>query len=255
MSKFDSLDDPGFIAVMGEIRRWTRGLAQPSTEPSNPSPSSSRPIPASNNPPDGQDADQGALADPTHCTPMYYAIILNKVEEVEMLLNAGVPANRPCYRASFPLSFAGQSGNLEIVKLLVKFGADVNAGAEKPLFAAATKGHVEIVRFLLESGADPDAPKPNRSWTALHTALVTSNPEIATILIDAGADVNAVSETGATPLMVAVKWGYTEIVERLLAEGARTDPVNPQGFSALRLAQVEGKADIFRILIQSGATN
>jgi ankyrin repeat protein len=189
---------------------------------------------------------------PSQTTPMYLAVRGDDEGMVELLLNAGITADEPCYGTMPPLCVVGQTGNLNIAKLLINSGADVNAWKEKPLFAAATKGHTELAKLLLASGANPDAPKPN-SWTALHNAMATCHPEIAKLLINAGADVNATSITGATPLMIAAERGYTELVIMLLSKGAKTDPMNPEGFTALKIALAKKQEDMARILINAGA--
>ncbi|KAF2469630.1 ankyrin, partial [Lindgomyces ingoldianus] len=66
-----------------------------------------------------------------------------------------------------PLCSASNNGHLEVVKLLLKKGADV-AGANKvgckPLYPASNNGHLEVVRLLLENGADVARANKN-GWT------------------------------------------------------------------------------------------
>lgn len=264
MTKFNNIDDPGFIAVAGEILRWTRELSQSSANLPSSSLSSSQSTPASLGPPTRQavsfetlatteDTDPDELYEhPSQVTPMYLAVRQSNEEMVDLLLKAGIAADAPCYGTMPPLCVVGQNGDLKIARLLIDSGADVNAWREKPLFAAATKGHTALVKLLLASGADPDAPKPD-SWTALHAAMVSAHPEIAEILISAGADVNAMSNTGVTPLMIAVNKRYSGLVAMLLTKGAKTDPENPQGFTALKLALNDGQSAIAKKIINAGA--
>jgi ankyrin len=87
---------------------------------------------------------------------------------------------------------------------LLSRGADVDAGA---LHAAAGGARLELVRLLLEAGADVNRRDPQTGRTPLHAA-VGSGPdgarmEIITLLLDAGADVNATTNDGASGLDMA----------------------------------------------------
>jgi ankyrin repeat protein len=185
MTKFEDLDDPGFIAVAGEIRRWIRALGQPKANLSSPPRSLSQSIPSPFSPPISQamssetskrteDTNPGQTYEhPSQITAMYIAVRGSDEETVESLLDAGISANEPCHGTMPPLCVVGHTGNLKIAKLLIDSGADVNAWKEKPLFVAATNGHTELVNLLLASGANPDAPKPD-SWTAFSDGHIPS---------------------------------------------------------------------------------
>lgn len=120
-----------------------------------------------------------------------------------------------------PLCMGAGYGHMNIVKLLIRSGADLNA----PWYANNFMGYavdsgMDMVRLLLESGAEPN----NANWLGvsyLHKAACTGNIPWAEILIEFGADVNAVDEEyEATPLGWAAKYGQTEMVRFLLAHGA-----------------------------------
>ena len=97
------------------------------------------------------------------------------------------------------------------------------------LHLAASFGRVEMVRLLLDSGADINMAN-NKGWTLLHSAACASGnghnggPEILITFIDlllaAGADVTAEAHgAGGTPLMQALFWGLRPQAERLAQEG------------------------------------
>ena len=113
-----------------------------------------------------------------------------------------------------------EEGSLEVVKMLIESGADVNARYDEgwkftPLMFAAEMGDVEIVRLLLESGADVNA-KDLYEVTALMWA---ENFEVATLLIEAGADVEAKNCQGRTALMYAVESGHLDVAKIILKVG------------------------------------
>lgn len=71
-----------------------------------------------------------------------------------------------------------------------------------PLHRAAYSNNVEIARILIQYGADVNA-RTEMLWTPLHSAVKWSNAEVAAFLLQHGADVNALSEGQQTPLHIA----------------------------------------------------
>jgi len=110
-----------------------------------------------------------------------------------------------------------QDRQLQIVKLLLDHGADINAAgvyADTPLHAAAGNGNKPAVELLLARGADINARNQGRIWypeyheygatgqTPLMVALRSGYLHVARFLIDRGADVNAQDGGGETPLLI-----------------------------------------------------
>lgn len=71
-----------------------------------------------------------------------------------------------------------------------------------PLHRAAYSNNVDIAKILIQYGADVNA-RTEYQWTPLHSAVKWSNAEIAALLLQHGADVNALSEGQQTPLHIA----------------------------------------------------
>lgn len=93
------------------------------------------------------------------------------------------------------------------------------------LIAAAHLGHVEVVQILIEAGAPLDHVN-NLKWTALIESIVLGDGgarHSATLkaLVDAGADVNIADASGTTPLQLARNYGYREMIDILVAAGAK----------------------------------
>lgn len=115
-----------------------------------------------------------------------------------------------------------------------------NRHDENALMMAALKGHEAMVRRLIERGAQVN----KTGWTPLHYAASTNHPqsvEIARLLLEHHAYIDAESPNGSTPLMMAAHYGLPALVDLLLQEGA--DPLlrNQQGLSAIDFARRAGR--------------
>lgn len=94
-------------------------------------------------------------------------------------------ANAPERESIPPLCAAAGTGHLEIVKLLVQHGADINGSGPKPLVSACSHRHYEVAKFLLEYGADSNAEASYGNGTPLQSAEF--NPEMIALLVSYGA--------------------------------------------------------------------
>jgi len=149
-----------------------------------------------------------------------------------------------------PLWCAAAAGHLEIVKLLVKSGANVNSTTKTnstPLRAACFDGHFEIVKYLVEHNADIEVAN-RHGHTCLMIACYKGHYKIARYLIDIGADVNRKSVKGNTALHDCAESGSLEIMKLLLTSGARID-VDAYGMTPLLAASVTGHLHIVEHLI------
>lgn len=86
-----------------------------------------------------------------------------------------------------PLMFAALDGQLELARLLISRGADVNKPGWAPLHYAATRGHLAVMNLLLEHHAYIDASSPNGT-TPLMMAAFYGTPSAVKLLLEAGAD-------------------------------------------------------------------
>ena len=111
---------------------------------------------------------------------------------------------------------ASSSGHLEIVKLLLSHGADVNAQSSSgntPLMYACASGHAEVVRSLLEAGANVEDHNEN-GHTPLMEAASAGHVEVAKILLEFGAGINTHSnEFKESALTLAC---YKGMIDRIM---------------------------------------
>ncbi|KAG8223155.1 hypothetical protein J437_LFUL000578 [Ladona fulva] len=116
-----------------------------------------------------------------------------------------------------PLWCAAAAGHLDVVRLLVHHGAQVNSTTRTnstPLRAACFDGHYEIVKFLVDHNADVEVAN-RHGHTCLMIACYKGHFRIAKFLINLNADVNRKS---MTPLLAASVTGHSHIVEYLVKQ-------------------------------------
>jgi ankyrin repeat protein len=126
---------------------------------------------------------------------------------------------------------AAAGGNLTIIELLLRLGAQPNlktAGGHTPLYCLAneckTAAGADIVRALVAAGAAVDERSDSKRSTPLHMAARRGNREVAEALIDCGADINAQDSAGDTPLQRARNCRNAALAALLLSRGAKGIP-------------------------------
>jgi ankyrin repeat protein len=154
-----------------------------------------------------------------------------------------------------PLMVACATGNLCIVKALLRNKADVNECStlkETPLLIAISYGHADVVRCLLSSGADVNLCNSFRR-SPLYKASKKGHCDIVKYLVDHKADVNLYGANRQSPLYKASKKGHCDIVKYLVAHNAKVNLCDLQGQSPLFKASMEGHCDIVKYLVDHNA--
>jgi len=121
------------------------------------------------------------------------------------------------------------------------------------LFEAAIRGDEGQVRRLIRRGVDVNARFGKSATTALHVAARRNATGISRALLDAGADPNAKTTRGETPLQVAVLTGSCDVIRILADGGADLGMVGVSGMTALHLAAASGRLASVQALIAAGA--
>jgi len=143
--------------------------------------------------------------------------------------------------------------SISVFLLFVSLALD-NAIAQrprKPLNQAVVDGDIDRVKSDISSGADVNSKY--MGWTLLHIAVRNKRTEIAQLLIDKGADVNAKDNRGRAPVHLAVEFGQKAIVEALIAKGADLNIIDGRADNALTLARKNNQKEIAELLIKNGA--
>lgn len=118
-----------------------------------------------------------------------------------------------------PLGLSVFFGHPENVNALLEAGADVNLASREtmkvtPLASASAAGQYEIARVLIEHGANVNA-RAASDFTPLHESAASGKIAFAKLLLEHGADVNARASDGKTPLDYARAYDRKEMVELL----------------------------------------
>jgi ankyrin repeat protein len=122
---------------------------------------------------------------------------------------------------------------------------------KRRLFAACQRGDVEDARALLDQGANPNVN--DGSATLLGRTLQNNNRAVALLLLDRGADPKAADPNTTyrySPLHWAAEQGATEVAKRLIEKGADVDARTRNGFTPLRIAELTRNtavADLLKI--------
>jgi len=170
------------------------------------------------------------------------------------------------YHTAFTFHAMAASGNCKGLKMMFEeVGSDqaasiVNARDHRGftvLHKAIESGKDELVKVLIKLGADISAEVTGsdpEGWTALHFAAFDNHPHIINLLASHGAELEHrdKSITQMTPLRVAVTRNNTECVRVLLALCADPFETNPQGFTLLHEASNIGSHNIVSLLVEAG---
>jgi ankyrin repeat protein len=160
--------------------------------------------------------------------------------------------------ADTPVADAAMRGEVEVVRTLLRQGADANTAQGDGMTAlhwAAENGSVQITEMLVFAGANLEAVTRLGDYTALHLASKAGQGRTAETLLEAGADPNAVTSTGAAmPLHFAAAAGSAQTVTTLLDHGAIVDAKEAQWEQTpLMFAAAFNRVEALNTLLKRGA--
>ena len=123
-------------------------------------------------------------------------------ELAKLLIERKADVTRRSPSGDTALMLASLKGHLGITKMLVERGAPVTQSGWAPLHFAAFEGRTEVVKYLLKEGAEKDSLAPN-GYTPLLLAMRNGHMDAARELLYADADVNIKGARGETALSLA----------------------------------------------------
>jgi len=174
-------------------------------------------------------------------------------------LDAGASVNARDAAKNTPLLLAAVDGNAAMVAALLARGADIearDAGEYRAFDLAVERYNRDAAQAMLEHWIAATGSDEQRA--ASRMALAAAKNELPGVLaaLDAGVPADAMGSSGYTALALAARWGRMEIVELLLARGAKPDLATRSryGSTPLMEASRDGRVEIARKLIAAGAS-
>lgn len=161
------------------------------------------------------------------------------------LLNRGIPFTSDCFATYIA------KDKIEIVNEFLEAGMSVNSRDDMgvPMLNIACRNdNFEFTKMILELGADLNAVSDDRGYTAVMDAVWRGNEKITKYLIEQGADLNTINKEGQSNLILAVGANRENIVRLLAENGSDPDVKDMMGMSAYTYATLFKKTRIIEIL-------
>ena len=198
------------------------------------------------------------ISQPDGATALHWAAHWDHLEIADLLIASGVDVNavNDSVYGVTPISLAAVNGSEAMIKKLLTAGASANAGlptGETVLMTAARSGNKDAVRVLLDYGADVNARESSSGQTALMWAASEDHSEVARVLLERGADLDEQSNGGFTPMLFVARQGALATAKVLFGFGANVNDTAPDGSAALLLATVFGHVQVAKFLLKNGA--
>ncbi|KAL4240565.1 hypothetical protein ACF0H5_001357 [Mactra antiquata] len=159
------------------------------------------------------------------------------------------------YRSQTALQLAVKENCLDICRILIEKGANVNmtdAEMNNLLNMACWRGYQDVSELLVQNGANIDDQNMN-GYSAIHTCASQGQADILQYLISQNSDLDSLSRQMQTPLHLSVKNRHSDIVQLLLIGGCNVDKIDENRRTALMYAAEFGFDDITQILVNGGA--
>jgi ankyrin repeat protein len=204
-----------------------------------------------------QSGDQSSGESTAEKSDVAAAAAAGDVERLRALLAAGADPNAPETDDHWPpLLEAAQENRVEAVRLLLDAGADMYTQAssgETPLSMALRRGSLEVFRLLLERGYQLD-PVRDQADQMLVNAGSQDREVLRWLVVEKRIPIDTVDYKGCTALLYAAHNDRLEAVEELLRLGADPNHRGEDGETVLMwAADHEGNAAVLRALIAAGA--
>jgi ankyrin repeat protein len=186
-------------------------------------------------------------------TALHYAALCGNTKAVEWIVEHGADINVKTFAGSTPLLFAVRSGLLDIAEFLLSCGATLNDTPYSAIMEAAECGRLEVLKWLVKQGADLDTIIEPGGRSVMHFAASSGHLETVKWLVLQGGDVDSIDDSGQTLLHLAAENGHLDLCHWLLLQGLEVDQPDCDGVTPLRLAVRGAHADVVSFLLLNHA--
>ncbi|KAJ1551786.1 hypothetical protein HK096_009369 [Nowakowskiella sp. JEL0078] len=193
--------------------------------------------------------ENGADVDGSFSRPLIKGAEMGNIDAINILHKANCNLEAVDFEGYTALHIVADTELTEVLEILLNLGCNVNAvsnDGSTPLFCLLAKN----AQLLIDHGADLTI-RNNSGETALIYALKEAGFDTAKVLIEAGAELNFVTDEDDTPLNLAVD--DLETVKLLLKTGADVNLGNKHGTTPLLNCAEQGTTELFAVLINAGA--
>jgi ankyrin repeat protein len=201
------------------------------------------------------------LADDKNKTALLYRVINfpSDLETIKILIDNKINLEITGRNSRTALIEASRNNYKVIVKLLIDSGANLESkdedGATSLIYALGD--NYETSKILIDAGADVNAITSGNN-SALHSLIKGINLKeekiiLTKLLIEKGADINWQGYLAFSPLHLAVNEGIEEIVKILIDNGANINAIDDWGFTPLHNAARDNNKELCKLLLENGA--
>ena len=188
-------------------------------------------------------------------TPLQIACEYGHLDVTRLLIDKGADMNQVDNFERTLLTAACLHGHLDVARLLIDNGANVNKADNKgvtPIYVACWHSHMDIAQLLIDNGADINEPVIDGT-TPLSMSCYRQNLDVVRFLIDKGVDLNKSVNDGETPLYDACANHHRDVAQLLIESEADLNRTAGYAGTPLSVARKFGHCEIISLLVQAGA--